>query len=81
MKVLIVMKLSAPFVVYNFRSKEPKRDSPTEILTQEKFLTGDVLGIVYYSGKTGEIFARLPDAFGQPEPKVEVKPEDKPASQ
>jgi hypothetical protein len=81
MKALIVMKLSAPFVVYNFRSKEPKRDSPTEILTQEKFLTGDVLGIVYYSGKTGEIFARLPDSFGRPEPKVEMKSEDKPASQ
>jgi hypothetical protein len=81
MKALIVMKLSAPYVVYNFRHKEPTRDSPTDISWKEKFLTGDVLGIVYYSGKTGEIFARLPDAFGRPEPKVEMKVEDKPASQ
>ena len=81
MKALIVMKLSAPYVVYNFTNKEPKRDSPTDISMQEKFLAGDVLGIVYYSGQTGEIFARLPDNFGRPEPKVEVKAEDKPASQ
>lgn len=81
MKALIVMKLSAPYVVYNLFYKEPKRDSPTELSIQEKFLTGDVIGIVYYSGKTGEIFARLPEAFGRPEPKVEMKAEDKPASQ
>lgn len=77
MKALIVMKLSAPFVVYNLTSKEPTRDSPYEILTQEKFLTGDILGIVYYSGQSGEIFARLPENFG----KAEIKAEDKRASQ
>ncbi len=81
MKALIVMKLSAPYVVYNFTHKEPKRDSPSDIYMQEKFLAGDVLGIVYYSGQTGDIFARLPENFGMPEPKVEVKAEDKPASQ
>ncbi len=81
MKALVVMKLSAPYVVYNFVHKEPKRDSPTEISMQEKYLTGDVLGIVYYSGKSGEIFARLPENFGKAEPKVETKADDKPASQ
>lgn len=81
MKALIVMKLSAPYVVYNFTRKVPKRDSPTDISMQEKFLAGDVLGIVYYSGQTGEIFARLPENFGKPEPKVEIKSEDKPVSQ
>jgi hypothetical protein len=77
MKALIVMKLSGPYVLYNFMHKKPTRDSPTEFSKQEKFLTGDILGIVYYSGKTGEIFARLPENFG----KVEIKAEDKPASQ
>lgn len=81
LKALVVMKLSAPYVVYNFAHKEPKRDSPTEISMQEKYLTGDVLGIVYYSGKSGDIFARLPENFGMAEPKVEAKAEDKPASQ
>lgn len=81
MKALIVMRLSAPYVVYNFTHKEPKRDSPTDISMQEKFLAGDVLGIVYYSGQTGEIFARLPENFGKAEPKVEVKADDKPVSQ
>ncbi len=81
LKALIVMKLSTPYVVYNFMHKKPTRDSPTELTTQQKFLTGDVLGIVYYSGQTGEIFARLPENFGKAEPKVEVKAEDKPANQ
>lgn len=81
LKALIVMKLSPPYVVYNFNHKEPKRDSPTEILNREKFLTGDVLGIVYFSGLTGEIFARLPENFGKPEPKFEIKAVDKPVSQ
>lgn len=75
LKALIVMKLSEPYVVYNFTHKEPKRDSPTDISMQAKFLTGDVLGIVYYSGRTGEIFARLPEAFGKA--KMEVAPDDK----
>ncbi len=75
LKALIVMKLSDPYVVYNFTNKEPKRDSPTDISSREKFLTGEVLGIVYYSGRTGEIFARLPETFGKP--KVEVAPDDK----
>ena len=74
MKALIIMKLSDPYVVYNFIHKEPKRDSPSDISMQEKYLTGDVLGIVYYSGKTGEIFARLPENFGKLEPKTEEKP-------
>lgn len=75
LKALIVMKLSDPYVVYNFTHKEPKRDSPTDISKQGKFLTGDVLGIVYYSGRTGEIFTRLPEAFGKA--KIEVAPDDK----
>lgn len=79
LKALIVMKLSDPYVVYNFRHKEPQRDSPTDISMQEKYLTGDVLGIVYYSGLTGEVFARLPETFGKP--KVESAPEVKQVGQ
>lgn len=81
MKALIVMKLSAPYIIYNFTRKEPKRDSPTDISMQEKYLYGDVLGIVFYSGKTGEIFARLPENFGKAEPSNEMKTEASPASQ
>jgi hypothetical protein len=81
MKALVVMKLSAPYVLYNFIHEEPTRDSPTKFTLQEKYLTGDVLGIVYYSGQTGEIFARLPENFGKADSKVDIKTEDKPASQ
>lgn len=81
LKVLIVMKLADPYIVYNFGHVEPKRDNPVDISVKEKFLTGNVIGIVFYSGLTGEIFARLPETFGKPEPKVESVPDDKPVSQ
>lgn len=64
MKALLVMKLSPPFIIYNYSHKEPKRDSPSDIAVQEKFLAGDIIGIVYYSGKSGKIFARIPENFG-----------------
>ena len=59
MKALIVMKLTSPYIVYNATHKKPKRDSPSDIFVQEKFLTGDVIDIIYYSGRTGEVFARV----------------------
>jgi len=74
LKALVVMKLADPYVVYHFMHFKPTRDKPTEITIQGKYLTGDVLGIVFYSGLTGEVFARLPDGFGKPEPKSEPKP-------
>lgn len=67
MKALIVFKLAEPFVQYNFVHKEPKRDSPTDISMQYKYVSGNILGIVYYSGVTGEVLARLPDSFGKPQ--------------
>jgi hypothetical protein len=60
LKALIVFKLIEPFVYYNFMHKEPKRDSPTQISVQYKYISSRILGIVYYSGLTREIFARLP---------------------
>jgi hypothetical protein len=81
LKALIVMKLADPYILYNFSHVAPKRDDPVDFSVQEKFLTGNVIGIVFYSGLTGEIFARLPNTLGKPEPKVETVPEDKPVSQ
>lgn len=75
LKALIIMKLVDPYVVYDFMHSKPTRDQPTEMTSQGKYLTGNVLGIVFYSGLTGEVFARLPDTFGKPEPKPEPQPE------
>lgn len=72
LKTLVVMKLAdEPYVVYDRMRVEPTRDSPTEEIIWSKYLTGNVLGIVFYSGLTGEIFARLPESFGKPASKVE----------
>lgn len=81
LKALVVMRLADPYIVYDFFYSEPTRDKPNDISIQGKYLTGNILGIIFYSGVTGEIFARIPDSFGRPEPKVEMKSEDKPASQ
>jgi hypothetical protein len=67
LKALIVFKLVEPFMHYNFVHKEPKRDSPTDISMQYKYISSSILGIVYYSGLTGEILARIPDSFGRPQ--------------
>lgn len=72
LKAILVMKLADPYIVYDFYHEKAKRNSPTETSMQHKYLTGNVLGIVFYSGLTGEVFARLPESFGKPEPtKVE----------
>ncbi len=81
LKALVVMKIADPYVVYHSSFNAATFSEPTVSTVNGKFLTGTVLGIVFYSGLTGEILARLPDAFGKPEPKVESKPEGKPASQ
>lgn len=66
LKALIIMKLADPYIAYSLSFVEPKRDRPFDITTQDKFLTGNVMGIVFYSGLTGEIFARIPETFGKP---------------
>jgi formylglycine-generating enzyme required for sulfatase activity len=60
LRVMIVMRLAAPYIVYHYEHFEPTRDAPYEISRQSRYLTGDVLGIVFYSGVTGEIFSRTP---------------------
>lgn len=73
LKALIVMKLTDPYVVYDFFHSKPTRDKPIEMSNQRKYLTGDVMGIVFYSGINGEILARIPENFGKPEAKPEPK--------
>ena len=73
LKALVVMKLADPYIAYNFLHSKPTRDNPTEFTSQGKYLRGNVLSIVFYSGLTGEIFARLPENFGKPETLPEPK--------
>jgi len=77
LKALVVIKLASPYIVYNWFSKKPTRDEPTELSVTGKYLTGSVLGIVFYSGITGNILARIPETFGKPESKPEARKEPK----
>ena len=77
LKAIVVMKLAAPYTVYHFLHIKPTRDSPTEITNKQKFLTGEVLGIIFYSGLTGEIFTRIPDDFGKAMSRPGAQPQEK----
>ena len=72
LKALIVMKIASPYLIYDYFYAKPTRDDPKEMSMQSKYLTGNILGIVFYSGITGEVLGRVPASFGQPEAKQEV---------
>lgn len=60
MKALLLVKVREPHVAYDFFYSKPTRDNPTDITKQTKSIVGDMIGVVFYSGKTGEVFAKLP---------------------
>lgn len=81
LKALVVMKMTAPYIAYDFFHSDPTRDSPNDMTSQGKYLTGDILGIVFYSGITGDVLARIPETFGLPETKPELSADAKPEGQ
>ena len=58
LKALIVQRLIRPYVVYDYGGIDLYTFS-------RKYLYGDVLGIVLFSGETGEIIGRFPKDFGK----------------
>jgi len=66
LRALIVFTLRDPFIIEDGMHVEPKRDSPMDIRASFQYLKADVMGIVWFSHATGEVFARLPDNFGKP---------------
>lgn len=65
LKALIVMELGDPYVYYDYFSSKPTWNDPTEFISQGRYLAGDIKGIVFFSGLTGKILARLPNNFGR----------------
>lgn len=63
LKALIVFSLRDPFILEDGLHVEPKRDLPMDIRSSIQFLRTDVIGIIWYSQSTGEVFARLPESF------------------
>jgi len=60
LKALLLVKLREPYAAYDYFHADPTRDTPTEIIEHTKSLVGDVLGVVFYSGRSGEIVAKSP---------------------
>jgi hypothetical protein len=60
LKALILVKPKEPYLIHDFSHIEPTRDSPIELTVRTKSLIGDVMAIVFFSGRTGEIIAKTP---------------------
>lgn len=65
LKALVVFSLRDPFIIEDDIYVEPKTDRPWETIASFQFLRAEVIGIVWYSQATGEVFARLPENFGK----------------
>ena len=66
LRALIVFTVSEPFTLEDAIYAEPTLNKPTDFFTSLIYLRANVVGIVWYSSATGEIFARLPERFGKP---------------
>jgi hypothetical protein len=60
LKALVLVKLKEPYLIYDFYYAKPTRDNPVELTVRTKSLVGEVLGVIYFSGRTGMIIARSP---------------------
>ncbi|MFZ6712313.1 hypothetical protein [Undibacterium sp. TC9W] len=64
LRALMVTKVVSPYLIYHFSSLKPAIDRPRESFLEKKYLNTAVSGVIFYSGRTGEIYARVPENFG-----------------
>lgn len=62
LRALLVVKLSAPYLSYHFAHVAATRDSPSEIANSYRVFRGELVEAVIYSGDTGKVFVRIPNA-------------------
>lgn len=65
LKSLLIVKPVEPFIIKNDLHNEPTWNYPSEVLITSKYLFARVLGVIVFSGTSGEVFARLPENFGK----------------
>ncbi|KHA77626.1 hypothetical protein CSQ91_25295 [Janthinobacterium sp. BJB301] len=81
LKAMIVMQLASPYIAYDYKSSDSTPQQIDVTTTDRVFLTGNILGIVFYSGITGEILGRLPASFGLPAARQATNERSAPAAQ
>lgn len=75
LRMAIIVRPKEPYVLYHYDRDKATISSPRESVTYEAHLLGHLHGIVYYSGLSGEIFARVPEQFG-----MDIRQPEAPAS-
>ena len=68
LRAALAMELVAPGVAMRSRRKSPTVDAPIDETTDEKYVFGNFQGVVFYSGITGQVFARAPEGFAKASP-------------
>jgi hypothetical protein len=61
---ILVFQPKLPYLAYDFISKPPTIDSPTDLITRAKYLSGELLGVVFISKRDGTVIHRIPERFG-----------------
>lgn len=74
MQALLLFRISEPYMVYDFTRSEPTYQNPRDYWWSKRYLHGDILGIIFYSGVTGDVIARIPSEFGKPKPESGLNP-------
>ncbi len=64
LSAILVIQPKPPYIAYDYDKQFPTRDIPTERAIRSKYLTGELLGIVFYSRSDGKVIYRLPEGFG-----------------
>lgn len=81
LKAMVVMQLASPYIAYDYERSDSTPQRIDVTTTDRVFLTGNILGIIFYSGITGDILGRLPASFGLPTAKQAANEGSAPAAQ
>lgn len=65
LRIALIVRPKSPYVVYDAVSTEATVANPEAASFYKLYLLTDFHGAVFYSGLTGEIFARMPDQLGR----------------
>jgi hypothetical protein len=71
-KAAIIAKLTDPYILYDWDSSDATIDSPMKYIRQDKLLFGNIMGIVFFSEATGEIFAKIPNSLRTKEARSDI---------
>jgi hypothetical protein len=65
LRAVLLMKVRFPYVISGRDFKRATMDSTYENNVTVRYITGDLMGVVFYDGKTKKVIHRMPENFGK----------------